>query len=382
MNVFYADTPEGYAAWLQLWERSAERELFAHPAYSMRWTDEKTRACAAIYEGEAARVLYPFLLRDISKEPFRRPDMGPAFDVITPYGYGGPFAIWPGVSEAPSSTETENLYKGFFSAFHAWALQHDVVSEFVRFSLFSEARPWYYGKIEHNNDNIVASLELSQEELWKGFRHKVRKNVRIATEQGLQVVTDKQGERLDDFLQVYYHTMKRRGAEAAYFLPRTFFEGMLQYFPGKAVFFHVLHQDKVVASELLLCAASRIYSFLGGTLMSYYALRPGELLKVHIMEWARQEGYLAFVIGGGYRPHDGIFSFKKAFAPDGIIPFYTGKMVFDAQKYRLLYEGAGKNVERVADGVPGEGAPGEAATGDGTRGGGTMGGCFFPGYRG
>ena len=382
MEVLRADVREDFIRWVALWERSSEKEVFAHPAYVGLWGDDRTRACAAVYEGADGTVLYPFLLRDITKEAFWGPVVGPAFDVITPYGYGGPTAVWTGGSAGASDEEKEKLFKGFYAAFHDWARRNDVVSEFVRFSLFSGARPWYYGTVEHNNDNIVASLGLSQEELWKGFRHKVRKNVRTAEGHGLRVVSDWQGEGLDDFLGVYYDTMRRRRAAPGYFFPRMFFEGLIKGVPGGAVFFHVLHQDKVVASELVLCAASRIYSFLGGTLHGWYSMRPGDLLKVHVMEWAQQQGYKEFVIGGGYRPHDGIFSFKRAFAPDGIVPFFVGKMVFDAEKYRLLCEGAGKNVEGAAAGVAGQGASGEELPGEVAAGEGTTGDGFFPGYRG
>ncbi len=358
MDVLRADVGEDFVRWVALWERSSEREVFAHPAYVGLWADDRTRACAAVYEGVDGTVLYPFLLRDITKEPFWGPVVGPAFDVITPYGYGGPTAVWPGESAGASDEEKERLYKGFYAAFHDWARRNDVVSEFVRFSLFSEARPWYDGWVEHNNDNIVARLDGPEEALWRGFRHKVRKNVRTAREHGLRVVADERGERLEDFLKVYHDTMKRRRASQAYFFSSGFFRRLLDGVPGGAVFFHVLSDAQVVASELVLCARGRVYSFLGGTLRDFYPMRPGDLLKVHIMEWAREKGFREFVIGGGYRPHDGIFSFKRAFAPEGIVPFFVGKMVFDVQKYRLLCEMAGRPVEEA------------------------VGEVFFPGYRG
>jgi CelD/BcsL family acetyltransferase involved in cellulose biosynthesis len=382
MRIYFADIPDGHAAWLRLWERSDGREVFAHPGYAGLWADDRTRACAAVYESNGARVLYPFLLRDITKEPFGRPVAGPAFDVISPYGYGGPAAVWPRGSAVPSDGEKEKLYKGFYAAFHAWAAENHVVSEFVRFSLFSEARPWYDGHVAHHNDNIVARLDVPAEELWRGFRHKVRKNVRTAREHGLRVVADERGERLEDFLKVYHDTMKRRRASQAYFFSSGFFRGLLEGVPGGAVFFHVLSDGQVVASELVLCARGRVYSFLGGTLRNFYPMRPGDLLKVHIMEWAREKGFREFVIGGGYRPHDGIFAFKRAFAPDGIVPFFVGKRVFDPEKYRRLCEAAG----RPAGGAVGESAGKSVARfalgAADVSAGELYGEGFFPAYRG
>ena len=163
MNIYYADTPEGYDAWLDAWRHSA------------------------------------------GQEPFRSAAVGTAFDVITPYGYGGPVLLTPQDerSEVPkedegpqaevegrrSKVEREKLYPDFYKAFAEWARRHDVVSEFVRFSLFSGARPWYYGTVEHHNDNVVAKLDVTGEALWRSFRQKVRYRVGTTQRKGLMVAS-------------------------------------------------------------------------------------------------------------------------------------------------------------------------------------------------
>jgi len=334
MQILHAHKPEEARYWLSLWEAGREREVFAHPGYAGLFAGNGTQACAAVLEQEQGSVLYPFLLRDLQKEPFWQPAAGRAFDIITPYGYGGPELITQ--NKTPDAEKKAALYQNFFRAFHAWCMEKGVVSEFVRFSLFSEAIPHYYGKTEQLNDNIVCDLRQGTEALWKGFRHKVRKNVRTAREHGLRVEEDPVGRRLDDFMEVYHATMKRRNAGSFYFFPEKFFKSLLDKLPGQCCFFHVTEGNKVVASELVLCSVNRGYSYLGGTLEEYFPRRPGDLLKVHILEWAHHKGLKELVIGGGYKPHDGIFAFKQAFAPKGIRPFYCGKTVFDKHKYQLL----------------------------------------------
>ena len=309
---------------------------FSHPGYLSLWEDEKTQGLVAAHETTEGRVHYPFLLRDLRKEPFWRPEVGEAYDIITPYGYGGPEIIPGKEGKEPSPEGKKQLYREFYAEFRQWAEKNKVVSEFVRFSLSSEARPHYYGKVEHNNDNIVVDLSKDPGDAWMGFRHKVRKNVLKALSGGLEVHEDPEGQRLDSFLEVYYDTMQRRQADSSYFLPAEWFKKLRQKMPGYHMFFHAMQGDKVVASELVLYAKERVFSFLGGTLDAYYPLRASDLLKFRIMEWARRNGHKQFVIGGGHKPHDGIFAFKKSFAPNGVMPFYTGKMIFDEKKYLAL----------------------------------------------
>jgi lipid II:glycine glycyltransferase (peptidoglycan interpeptide bridge formation enzyme) len=317
--------------WLDAWQQSPAREVFAHPAYAALFEDGKTSARALYWEGEQGSVLYPFLLRELRDEPFWKPEIGEGYDMATPYGYGGPVVV--------SGEAGQSLFRDFYAALEQWAGDNRVITEFVRFSLFSEAPQAYYGKVVHHNDNIVVDLSLRHDALWRGFRHKVRKNIHTAQAAGISIEVDPTGSRLDDFLAVYHHTLDRRLASPQYYLQRPFFQQLQQTLPGHCCYFHALHQGEVIASELVLLSATRLYSYLGGTFSESFHLRPGDLLKYHIMQWACEKGHQQFIIGGGHRPHDGIFAFKKAFAPSGIVPFFVGKKVFDGAVYAMLTSG-------------------------------------------
>ncbi len=353
MQILNPDNTSDRDQWIQLWQASG-REPFAHPGYVELYADEDTDARCALYETDMAQVFYPFLLRSIPSEIGTKPANTPAFDIISPYGYGGPLLVEKQpekrVAEAgntPHSIQKEQkkaLSNCFYHYFHRWAQENSIVSEFVRFFLFSEAIDYYYGLVEHNNDNIVVSLNRTDEELWRSFRHKVRKNVRKALKRGLTVEEDPPGERLDDFLNVYYHTLDRRNATDFYYFDKDFLTRSVQTLSGNSCFFHVKQQGQVIASELVLMSDSHVYSFLGGTLADHFDARPTDLLKYHITKWARINGFSHFIIGGGHKPHDGIFAFKEAFAPGSIRPFHTGKMIFDEKMYldlngKISYDG-------------------------------------------
>jgi lipid II:glycine glycyltransferase (peptidoglycan interpeptide bridge formation enzyme) len=94
--------------------------------------------------------------------------------------------------------------------------------------------------------------------------------------------------------------------------------------------------DRVVSTELVLISAENVYSFLGGTDSAHFEMRPNDLLKFEIMRWAKTAGKKNFVLGGGYTPNDGVFRYKQAFAPQGVVPFYVGQRILDPQSFERL----------------------------------------------
>jgi hypothetical protein len=301
--------------WPAHWEAWPEREVHAHPGYVRLYEEDGTRALCAV----AAGVLYPFLLRS---DPV---------DIVTPYGYGGAFRT--GEADADS----------FWRAFDAWAAEQGAVSELVRFSLFPERLLPYPGEREPRLVNVVRDLEPPAGELWMDYEHKVRKNANKARRSGLRVEIDETGARLDDFVRLYEHTLDRRGAAGRYRFPRAFFERIRDGLAGHFAYAHVLDGDRVVSSELTLLSATSAYSFLGGTDEAAFELRPNDLLKVELMLWAKEAGKRRFVLGGGQQADDGIFRYKRSFAPNGLVPFEIGMRIFDHERYAELSRGRETN---------------------------------------
>jgi hypothetical protein len=319
-HVWNADSAE----WLAHWSSWPEREIYAHPGYVSLEEDEHTRALCSGWRSDEGSVLYPFLLRDLRGEPFGVD----ASDVITPYGYGGAF-FW--------GRDRDAVARAFWPAFDEWADEAHVVSEFVRFALFDEHLLPYPGEREQRLVNVVRDLEPSADELWMDCEHKVRKNVKSARRAGVTIEFDPAGERLDDFLRLYEHTLERREAPERYRFPRAFFERL----PHEYVYVYALHGDKVVSSELVLLSELNAYSFLGGTDSEAFELRPNDLLKWELILWAKQAGKRRFVLGGGYAVDDGIFRYKRSFAPRGLVPFFVGRRVLQPALYAELTQKAG-----------------------------------------
>jgi lipid II:glycine glycyltransferase (peptidoglycan interpeptide bridge formation enzyme) len=169
----------------------------------------------------------------------------------------------------------------------------------------------------------------------------VRKNVKKARRSGVRVEFDDTGARLDDFLRLYLDTLTRREAPERYAFSREFFERI----PAPRVYVHALQGDEVVSSELVLLSEHHAYSVLGGTRSDAFELRPNDLLKWELILWAKEKGKRRFVLGGGYEDGDGIFRYKRSFAPHGLVPFFVGRRVLQPALYAELTERVGGGVD-------------------------------------
>jgi len=317
----------GMKTWLDLWKRWPGREVMAHPSYVRLFARDGDRVFCVAARSSTGGVLYPVIVRPISSEPWaKREPRG--CDLTTAYGYGGPFA-W-------NITERETM--SFWSQFDFWARARGAITEFARLSLFPEQILPFHGEILDRGPSVVRSLNLSDDELWADYEGKVRKNVKRARKEGVEISFDPLGLRLDDFISVYDATMNRREALSQYFFPRSFFESIISDLPGQFVFIHAIAGGKVVSSDIILLSAENAYFYLGGTLAEAYSMRPNDLLQHENFRYCRDRGLKRCILGGGYRPDDGVLRFKRSFAPGGDRPFRLGVKTYDRETSARLVE--------------------------------------------
>ena len=304
-------------------------DIFFSEKYGKLWERIEHGVCETFrfsYDGSTVQNMF------IRRETPWEIDGERYFDVITPYGYGGPILV-AGDCSKPLITK-------YYAAWSEYCRQNNIIAEFVRYHLFDNTafRAAFPGEILHVSDNVVRSLDVPMDEMKMQFAHKVRKNVKRATECGLTVASEESGAHLSDFLEIYNHTMERNNARAYYYFDREFFEDVINNLPGHFRFFHVMHEEKIISTELVLCSEKYVYSFLGGTLEESYPMRPNELLKCEIIKWSQETGHSAFILGGGYGGNDGIYRYKKSFAPGSDVPFYVGRFVHNQEIYDKLVD--------------------------------------------
>lgn len=276
------------------------------------------------YENNDERAVNVVFKRDISKdEKFTfKLEAGKYYDLISPYGYGG---FWGNLKD----------YNTLNKEYNSYCIEHGCICEFVRFELFADYYKHYDGEVETRTHNVIRNLEMPIEEMWMNFKQKVRKNVKKANSYGLQIIIENTADHLQDFLDIYYSTMDRSNAENEYYFSEEFYK-TINLMRDNIMYFHVIHEGKIISTELVIYGAENCYSFLGGTNSDYFNLRPNDFLKFEIIKWAREKGLRNYVLGGGYGTDDGIFQYKTCLAPNGVVNFYIGRKIFNEEMYNRL----------------------------------------------
>ncbi len=279
-----------------------------------------------LYENGEERAINVVFKRDVADDNkfIGKVEKRKYYDLISPYGYGGFLG---------------NIvdYDALNSTYNSYCIDHGYVCEFVRFELFTDYHRYYDGEVESRTHNVVRSLDISLEDMWMDFKQKVRKNVKRANENELEIKIENTGENLSDFLEIYYSTMDRSNAENEYYFSENFYL-TLNEMKDNIMYFHVLHDQKVISTELVIYGAEHAYSYLGGTNREYFDLRPNDFLKYEIIKWAKEKGLKSFVLGGGYGSDDGIFQYKTCLAPRGVVDFFIGRKIFDKEGYEKLVD--------------------------------------------
>jgi len=323
------------ASYYNVWIETLSKRPHDHPGFLEMMKPACYRPMAVVYQHSSnSRIIYPFYCRYLNDLP--------AFDdldvqymhLLSPYGYGGP--LYEGLQ-----SEQEDASIAFEELFNNELIRRNFVSEFVREDIFSArlARR-FAGTLLEQQPNVVVRLQRSDEDIWRSYKAKVRKNVNRAKGLHLRAEFDRAGQYLGDFLKIYYETMERTNASKTFFITEEKFRWLTETLglDGGLMYVHILDGDTIVSTELLLLSQDTIYSFLGGTLESAFAKRPNDLLKHEVIRWGRENRFKWYVLGGGATPSDGIFRYKEAFDPESIFPFFVRRNIINHDVYQQLID--------------------------------------------
>jgi FemAB-related protein (PEP-CTERM system-associated) len=162
---------------------------------------------------------------------------------------------------------------------------------------------------------VTMRLDLSAgaEALWKGFKAKVRNQVRKAEKSGLTVKVGGR-ELLDDFYAVFARNMRDLGTPV---YSKKLFVNVLDIFPDCTRLFAVYHPDGCVAGGLGTWYRSVFEIPWASSIRDYNPLCPNNLLYWTLIETACGQGCTTFDFGRS-TPDKGTFRFKKQWGAEPV----------------------------------------------------------------
>jgi len=108
--------------------------------------------------------------------------------------------------------------------------------------------------------------------------------------------------------------MQRNHAQPSYYFTHEYFETIRDELGAHARFVLAEYKGQIIAATLYLHDETNVFFYLGGSDSSFQNVRPTNALHYDTICWAHAAGKKRLILGGGYKPNDGIFHFKSTFS--------------------------------------------------------------------
>lgn len=306
-------------------------DIYFDPCYGKLY--EKAEQGTAVnweYSGLEGKIRHQFILRKIPTQL-----EGEWFDVVTPYGYGGPM-----VKHVAEGYTRQDLTEAFSAAFGKYCRDNHIVSEFVRFHPLAnnagDFRAVY--DVSFNRHTCGTNLRDYSDPVKEEFSKSCRKRIRQALNKGVSWRITQAPQQLDGFKKVYYATMDRNEAGEYYYFDDAYFADCIRLFGSKLLLIEAIYQEQTIAAGLYFLSGKTIHVHLSGTLTQYLELSPAYILRYAAAVWGKENGYEWIHHGGGKSAdlEDSLYLFKKKFAANTAFDFYIGKKIWDPDVYDAL----------------------------------------------
>ncbi len=280
------------------------------------YNDRQEMFVAATSKG---MLVYPYIRRRINQN---------YDDLVTAYGYGGPFRVG-------EFTDDEVM----IARQHFVALEENdrTVTETIRYHplRMDHAIMKAFGKAVPVRQTVHVQLNEPFEKLTERFHKMTKRNVKRAIREQLTVVRGDASD-IHTFMHLYEATMNRRSAIDDYYYPDSYFNNLMTSESFESEFLFAVFENTVIAGVLVLYGDDGANYHLGGSLKEYLPLRPNHFLFSEMIRRAREKGKTHLHLGGGATGQDALFKFKLSFSGDEPLPYYIGQCIFNEEIYQQL----------------------------------------------
>jgi hypothetical protein len=304
-----------------------QRDIFYCPSFArlcQATLNRNDEVCCAVLSLDANVILYPFVRRNVGQLTDTQ-SFSKLYDITSMYGRGGIVA----------SRFADDEYASFHAALAEYCSETAVICGFDRYHPVMGNHVWAApaAGVMDVGGFVVVDMRPEMNEIEKSFKTSVHKDLKKAERNGITCFAESDSAHLAEFLKIYRHTLERNSAANFYYFSDDYFSALARELGGQFHYFYAVSGGAIVSCELVLHCGKYSHSFLGGTVREALSLCANPLLKREIIRFLKDRGAEYFLLGGGTRPNDGIFQFKKAYAPAGVMPSRIGGTIWDHASY-------------------------------------------------
>lgn len=323
-------------------ENGAEemRDLYFDEKYGRLYEEIENGKCEVFqFYHPLGSIKHMFIKREIplkiSSQTF--------FDIVTPYGYGGPLI------ENCQESSRQELAAAFHEAFHEYCREQNIVSEFIRFQPVIDNAPDFIGCYEviYIRNTVGTNLKEYEDPVQKEFSKSTRKNIRKAIEAGVEFRVTESPKDVKEFQDIYYATMRRNKADTYYYFDDDYFRKLIKYFGENMLLVEAFYEGQVIGAGLNFVYDRIIHTHLSGTLEEFHHLSPAYILQYALAVWGKENGIDLIHDGGGRTNSldDNLYLFKKQFGKNTGFKFHIGRKIWNQEIYDELCKAAEEEPE-------------------------------------
>ncbi|MDD5822974.1 MAG: GNAT family N-acetyltransferase [Firmicutes bacterium] len=301
---------------------------------------ENAKAVSVSVDNEHGSAISYMMLREIPIDTDEK-----YYDLITPYGYGGPIIT-------SLTGDKAALVDSFRLEMEKFCKDNNVVSEFVRFHPILNNAADFESIYNPTWDRKTVGTNVRDYEISEEFSKSTKKYIKKALKAGVTYEVIENPSEIDEFKTVYYSTMDRDSASDYYYFGDEYFQQILDTLGKYVIYVKVLFEDKLIAAGLYFACGDIVQCHLSGTLSEYLSMSPAYVTKYATAEWAKEHGMHFVHYGGGTsRAEDNsLYLFKKKFGQNTDFDFYLGRKIWNKEVYDRLCEI--KGVDKDSDFFP------------------------------
>jgi hypothetical protein len=301
------------------------QDIYAQPEYGgIHCSNETERFKLFVYCEGDNYWLYPFLLRSIPAVyacllGFK------AFDLETPYGYGGPVA---------NGGDIEFIKRANLE-FMRWCRASGVIAEFVRLNPLQKNQREYITGIDLMFDRRTVSLDLSGE---TDLRQRLKKNARSmisrSMRDGVEITPADLDKEFKQFVDIYQKTMNRVSAETFYFFDEGYFDRLRELIRASGMLVLAKLAGEIAAAAVFVKGEHWLHYHLSATNPDHFHPGATNALILYAAEIGRADGLECLHLGGGKTKDadDSLFRFKRRMATTEH-DFWIGKRIHHVDAY-------------------------------------------------
>ena len=277
-----------------------------------------------IYKSEDNIFFYPFIKRSILKTKY--------YDIITPYGYGGPI----------TKIDKKDFCLEALKSFANYIKENNIICELIKFHPLLKNHKIYekinFHKIYKVCNTVTINCQYDIDQMWSQIYKKSNKEkIKKIKKMKPKIIFNNDKKSINKFKEIYDSNLDNIGAKKKYYFDINYYNSILKNLNNNFFIANLQIDNEILASQLVIYDKFYGHTHLQGTNSKGKKLGVTNLLKHEVILKAKELKLKYLHFGGGRTndQNDSLLKFKKSFS-NIETEFFIGEKIYNNTLYQEL----------------------------------------------